>query len=249
MTKRTIRTALGGLGCGAALGGAAALAAIGAAGPAAADAARAPEGCEAFLTAQLRGCLVQRHRRCAGDPAGHRWMTEEGPDGATRHQLFDADGAFVEMWFPDREDTWALVRPADPRSIRRLLETGRDEDDHLVAWSADPSVTRRTRGRLELTGRTVVIDGERLHEARSEMEARDAAGGLVENQTGRFLVSERRSLAFPAEFEDRVTGRAFDYTPVEFIEPGEPGFAAERPIYDCGVPMSAASGAGASAPT
>lgn len=200
-----------------------------------------PAGCEAFLTVQSRSCNVAHYWSCEADPEGTFWrvaLDERGP-----FYLSFADDEY--RWLQNFELTSGseavLIEPEeDPASMTELLETGQD----AIVFSmrrTEGGVTfeRKYVGFDSLTGGEVVIDGERLLLTEFAYTFETDAGTLrVEGN--QFLDPERRLFFGGLETTQIGENEAFDsdYSPREFLEPGEDGFLATRPLYDCGDTMS-----------
>ncbi|MEO0990058.1 MAG: hypothetical protein AAFX00_03805 [Pseudomonadota bacterium] len=193
---------------------------------------QAPAGCEAYLTVQMKGCLVSNHWRCEAEPEGHSWAALYGERGPAVFSQFD------------REFQWLATVPAvgpsekldeetaDPLSLTELLENGLDSFDFEMV---DPDGRTRVRGFDALTGEEVVIDGERLLVTDFQMmQSRD--GDVVSESTGQQYVHPEWRLFFLGDETNTRDGQtiASDNSPVSFLEPGEPGFGATRPLYGCG---------------
>lgn len=220
-----------------------ALLALAAPAAGAADRFAAPEGCQGFLTVQMRGCQMSNHFTCAGDPPGHQWDT-----------YIDGGGAYFTSQI-DHETQWILsidheprghdrLEPgaADPASFSLLLAEGRDDYDFVTV--SDNGRRTRYAGFDRLTGETVRIDGQVLERTEFDLTASDAAtGALLFRRTGTQYVSRDWRLFFPGEEEFvSAAGEATrtDNTPVEFLLPGERGFFGAEPRYDCDMMMTGA---------
>ena len=77
--------------------------------------------------------------------------------------------------------------------------------------------------------------GGRLEED-YRFESIDGDGNVIDASSGRQFVSEEHRLFFFGEsWPDDNPAQGIDMSPVEFIYPGEPGFFADTPLYECNV--------------
>ena len=205
------------------------------AAPAAAQGFEPPQGCEGMLTVQMRGCMVTNHFACEGDPEGvrrHITFREEGASGAS---IIDDEYQWLETYGPERRETLGSDVP-DPASLTELFESGVDTFDFPVVESSGPEEqTFRIIGVDELQGEEVEIDGEPLERTRFAMKRLGPDGEEVYSVSGEQYVSRDRRLFFAGTETLEIDGRTVegDNTPVRFIEPGEPGFMSEEPLYEC----------------
>lgn len=200
-----------------------------------------PAGCDAYLTVQMKSCLVAHYFTCAGDPEGHRWgatLTEMGPAAMS---YVDDEYQWLRTVVFFRGVTEELRQPSvEPASMSELLETGLDTFDfETVSSGAINGQVSRYQGFDRLTGEETEIDGMPL--LVTEFEVNEYVdGALVFARKGNQYVSDRFRLFFGGiETESNGTETVeSDTTPVQFIEPGEPGFLDADPIFDCGAVMS-----------
>lgn len=205
---------------------------------AAAEGFSPPKGCETFLTVQSRECSVSLLWRCEGGDGGPIWEADFSQDGlqsvvsySSGYQWLDA----VYMWDSSREE---FVPPAiDPIDLDTLIATGIDTYDFTMRRS-EPQGTRDLRmvGADQLTGRSVTIDGHALEAVATELRILREDGSVEYQSRGVQYLSHDLGLFFLGR--ETVTGSdgvATDYdgTPVDIIRPGEPGFGASVPLYDC----------------
>ncbi|WP_377509801.1 hypothetical protein [Octadecabacter sp. R77987] len=211
------------------------------AGPAAAQTFNLPQGCEGYVTIQKRECMVTHNFICATDPEGYQRRVDLTQTGMVYMSTIDAETQWVESFSPLSGETEVLGPVIeDAASFSDLLEVGADSWNFSTT-SDRVGVTQFT-GLDRLTGRTVVIDGVQLEETEFEMTVRNVNGQELWRSEGRefihrdwrVFVSGTRQITTP----DESYGR--DSTPVEFSFPGEPGFLAAEPIYDCDVILSLA---------
>jgi hypothetical protein len=202
------------------------------AAPALAGTWTTPEGCEAFMTVQAKACRVSHYYKCAADAPGDQWRVDMDQEGPFFFSRIDHEAQWVESFDPVRQ----VLDPAptDPASFSELLASGIDTWDFTVS-KADGSGNRAT-GYDRLTGKTVLIDGISLSQTEVEFSEYDLAGNLTRRSRGNeYLHPEwRMFFAGPGE-TDLGDGQwlPIDGSPVEFIFPGEEGFLASQPKYDC----------------
>jgi hypothetical protein len=208
-------------------------------GPAAAADFAAPPGCETWMTVQSRSCRVANYYTCESDPAGDQHRATFGLDGLVSIGRIDAEAQWVETYSAasatiDRLDP----DPADPQNLTELLATGLDRADLMLSdnWG------ERTRivGFDKLTGTSVVIDGITLMETEFLIEEFAADGSRLFRKQGREYVHPewRRFFGGTGERDWGEGPEPYNDTPVAFIFPGEPGFAATEPVHDCDAVMS-----------
>ena len=194
----------------------------------------APEGCETFMTVQSRQCRVSNHYRCALDAPGDQWRADFDQDGIFFQSRINAEAEWLESYdlFPTIKQT---LDPGaiDPASFSGLLATGLDT--FVFDLSKDNGERSFVRGQDSLTGKTWVVDGITLSETAFEYEETDASGGVLRMSRGNEYVHPDWRLFFsgPSEWWDGEAWLPIDGRPMEFILPGEPGFAATEPLFDC----------------
>ncbi len=216
----------------------AALAALALASPAMAASFAPPKGCDAFLTVQSRECSVSLLWRCGAEADTPIWEANFSDDGlqsvvsySPAYQWLDA----VYVWDASREE---LVPPAtDPIDLDALMETGIDTYDFIMRRS-EPQGARDVRmvGADQLTGTKVTIDGYDLETVATELQILTEEGIVEYHSRGiQYLSRDLRLFFLGRETVTGVDGVAADYdgTPVDIIRPGEPGFGATVPLYDC----------------
>lgn len=206
--------------------------------PALAQGFTPPPGCEGTLTVQMRGCMVTNHFVCEGDPEGVQRHITFREEGASSASVVDDEYQWLESYGPERRETLG-EEVADPASLTELFETGVDTFDFPVVDGSGPDMrVFRIIGVDELQGEEVEIDGEPLERTRFAMKRLDEeTGEEVYSVEGEQYVSRDRRLFFAGTETLEIGGQTVegDNTPVLFIEPGEPGFLADEPIYECGV--------------
>ena len=199
-----------------------------------------PEGCETFLTVQSKGCRVSNHYICAADPKGDQWRTDFDQEGPFFTSRINAEAEWVESFELNPPVRQTLdPNPADPASFSALVSTGRD--DYIFGLSDDTGERTRVRGSDTLTGRTVVIDGISLQETAFDFTETDLSGNVLRRSRGNEYISAEWRLFFsgPSEWDPGDgTFVPLDGSPMQFIFPGEPGFASTQPLFDCDAVMS-----------
>lgn len=194
----------------------------------------APEGCEAFLTVQAKACRVSNHYRCAADAPGDQWRADFDQEGVFFYSRIDSEAQWVESYDPVKQ----VLDPApvDAASFSELLSSGIDTWDFNL--SREDGTGSRASGFDRLTGRTAVIDGITLQQTEVDFTEYDQAGNVLRRARGNEYLHPDWRLFFAGPGEtDLGDGQwlPIDGSPVEFIFPGEDGFMATQPKYDCDV--------------
>jgi len=213
---------------------------LGLSGPAMAQSAFAPpQGCTGTLTVQLRSCLVTHLWTCEADAPGEQWIALFGQDGPFQVRKIDAEFQWLTTYYADPPRTETMVQPApDPESLTELFANADDTYDFTVETD-DGAPPERILGFDKLTGETVVIDGEPLLRTEFGYDTLAPDGAIIASRAGRQYVSERhRIFLFGTDWDAETPDEVFDASPVQFIYPGEAGFFAASPRYDCGATMS-----------
>lgn len=216
-----------------------ALAAL-AAAPGAAGTFTPPPGCTGYLTVQAKGCKVSNHFRCSGDPEGHQWRVDFGPEGPYFASRTDAEAQWIQsIELGEGRSRFLMPDPPDPASMTTLLAEGTDTYDFRLEGRGGISLVR---GYDTLTGRTVTIDGVPLLETEFRYEETREDGTLVQRARGNEYVHPdwRIFLSGPSEVDGGEGFRPLDMSPVLFVMPGEPGFFSDTPQFDCAAQMSRA---------
>ncbi|ARU02646.1 hypothetical protein [Yoonia vestfoldensis] len=191
-----------------------------------------PQGCTGKLTVQHRNCVLVNVWTCAADPAGHQWLALIGQNGLFSVQRVDDQFQWLESYKLNGTEILQLPAP-DPASLDELFATQLDTWDFTLDTDAG---TERHVGFDMLTGETIVIDGETLLVTEFQGRTTDADGNEIYAGSGRQYVSENHRLFFLGEgWEDATPDQIMDSSPVEFIYPGEAGFFADQPRYECNV--------------
>jgi len=203
--------------------------------PAAAQTFAPPRSCALDLTAQLRQCHVVNIYRCAGDAPGDRWLSFADGAGIYFSSRIDSETRWVESI---NHDTGAvdrlLPKAKDHASFSTLLETGYDDYDFMTE-SSDGTVEQFV-GYDRLTGESVQIDGIALQRSEFDLSSYDAAGSFLTRRVGTQFISPELRLFFgDVEVFENAEGERVEsmQPPVTFALPGEEGFGAVKPVFDC----------------
>ncbi|WP_068115699.1 hypothetical protein [Tropicimonas marinistellae] len=197
-----------------------------------------PEGCEGFLTVQMKGCGVSHYWRCEADPDQNTWEVHYDFEGPFSVSVYNREFQWLDSrYFGDGSREHLVDEGPDPASLSTLLETGTDSYAFVIHENG-PDGERDIvhQGTDRLTGREVVIDGVTLLETEFTATALDAVSGEeVYTVSGNQYVLPEERLFFlgPDTFRQGVEERDNDFSPVRFIRPGEPGFDAMTPQFDC----------------
>lgn len=198
-----------------------------------------PAGCTVHLTVQSRGCRVSNHYTCTADAPGDQWRADFDQEGIFFLSRIDSETQWVESFdfFPTVRQTLD-PNPEDPASFSGLLSTGLDT--FAFGLTKDNGEQSRVTGFDRLTGATVTIDGVTLEETEFEYEETDAAGNLLRRARGHEYINRdwRNFFAGPSEWDGGDGFVPIDGSPVQFVNPGEPGFATTQPLFDCDAIMS-----------
>jgi len=202
-----------------------------------------PKGCTAYLTVQMKSCEVSHYWTCDSDPKGNHWILSIKDDGPSFLQYLDSEFRWLKNMPQKSTITRELIEAeADANSLTELLETQVDSFDfkQSVMQDGQQIAVEHITGFDRLSGKRVTIDGEPLLVTNFEIEVTSNSGTTPVRTTGNQYVSERFRLFFQGRESETYNGKTTDYddTPVLFIEPGEPGFLADRPEYGCDSMMS-----------
>ncbi len=203
-----------------------------------------PQGCQGALTIQNRGCLMTHIWTCEQDAPGMQWVALFGEEGPFQVKRVDTDFQWLTTYYQNpvrRED---MVVPAtDPASVTELLETGYDTYDFTVIPDRDGIAANRYVGFDRITGETVV-DGEPLLTTEYGFDVVAPDGTVRYRREGRQYVSAvHRIFVLGESWFASEPDNVRDARPVEFLYPGDAGFFAQRPKYDCSFMMSSWEGA------
>jgi hypothetical protein len=194
-----------------------------------------PAGCTAFLTVQSRSCMVSNHFRCDHDAPGDQWREDAGLNGPLFVGRIDAETQWMESYNADGTVDRLAPGAPDPASFSDLIATGRDTYHFSTINST--GFTRTMRGYDSLPGETVVIDGVTLERTAYKIEARNGDGTLAYISRGSEYIHRDWRLFFSGtgatDYGDGEGFVSYDFSPVEFRFPGQPGFGERIPKYDC----------------
>lgn len=218
--------------------------------PAFAGSFQPPEGCTTFMTVQSRGCYVANHYRCEADAPGDQWRADFDQEGIFYMSRIDSETQWVESIDLNSaaaqtgESAQVVTQtldpnPNDPASFSDLLATG--YDSFGFGLTKDSGEHSNVRGFDRLTGKSKVIDGITLQETEFEYSETDDSGTLLRRARGNEYVHKDWRLFFSGLSEwDQSDGTwaPLEGSPMQFVFPGEPGFAATQPIFDCDAVMS-----------
>ena len=208
-----------------------------------------PQSCTTWMTVQARACRVSQYYKCTGDAPGDQWRADFDQDGMFFVSRIDAETQWIESYdlFPKVKQTLD-PSPEDPASFSDLLG---GIDTFAFNLSKDDGRHTRVRGFDKLTGKSVVIDGITLQQTEFEFEEHDADGNLLRRSKGNEYVNPewRNFFAGPSQW-DGGDGQyvPIDGSPVQFVFPGEPGFASTEPLYECDAILSSLPGGRMSLP-
>jgi hypothetical protein len=205
-----------------------------------------PEGCTLTMTVQSRQCRVSNHYTCAADNPGDKWRADFDQEGIFFRSRIDNETQWIESYDIDPPVVQRLAPGAtDAASFSELLADG--QDDFAFDLTRDNGQNSSVSGYDRLTGKTVVIDGIALQQTEFTFQEVDPAGNLLRQANGNEYISADWRLFFAGPGETQLDGAMvpIDGSPLQFIFPGEPGFAATQPLFECddvlsGLPQSGA---------
>lgn len=208
--------------------------------PAAAGTFAPPQGCKAYLTVQMRGCIVSQFYTCEGDTPGDQWRADYGANGPFYLSRINKQTEWVESYElnPPMKETLD-ADPRDRANFDELLASGRDSFDFGLT-KADGTKSEIT-GFDKLTGEQVVIDGVTLKRSEYEYTQTAEDGTVLRHSKGREYVSAQWRTFFSGTSDWQMQDGSWvssNNEPVKFIEPGEPGFGNTLPLFECDDQMS-----------
>ena len=199
-----------------------------------------PEGCTTFLTVQTRACSVSLYWQCESLDNDVTWESTFGEDGPEFVSSYNSEFHWLETYYfgSGAREVMGTDSARSP-SLSELLETGENAYDFVI-YETGPQGPFKTRftGVDRLTGETVTIDGEELLSTEYAAVATDAAtGDVLWSITGQQYVMAEDRLFLSGTDQVREDGQIenADYSPVDILRPGDPGFGETRPLYGCGV--------------
>ncbi len=208
--------------------------------PAHANTFTPPEGCTGWMTVQARACRVSNYYKCSADAPGDQWRADFDQEGIFFMSRIDAEAQWVESVDLPEGITQTLDPGAsDPASFSGLLSSG--ADPFVFSLSKDNGEATRVMGQDKLTGSEVTIDGITLTQTEFTFTETDVAGNILRRARGNEYISPEWRLFFAGPGEtDLGDGQwlPIDGSPVEFIFPGEPGYMATEPLFECDDLMS-----------
>jgi hypothetical protein len=216
--------------------------------PALAGSFTPPEGCTATLTVQSRGCNVANYYICTADQPGDKWRADFDQEGMYYQSKIDVETQWIESYEQNPAVKQVLdPNPADPANFSELLATGMDSFDFNL--SKDNGEQSNVKGFDKLTGEEVVIDGMTLKRTQFEMIETDPEGNVVRQARGFEYISAdlRNFFSGTSEYFSGDEWLPTEGSPVQFSKPGDKGFGATQPIFDCdavvsGLPQSRPAG-------
>ena len=131
-----------------------------------------------------------------------------------------------------------IPTPAIRRISPACSRPGRDDFD--FGLTKDNGEHTNVKGYDKLTGETATIDGVTLQRTEFEYVETDDAGNELRKSHGHEYISAewRNFFSGQSEWWDGTQWLPLEGSPVQFILPGEKGFAATQPIFECDAVMS-----------
>lgn len=204
-----------------------------------------PEGCTATQTVQSRGCNVSHFYTCEKDPKGNQWRADFGAEGMYYLSMIDSETQWIESYEMNGSGAEPLNKETldsgakDPASLTGLISTGLDTFDFNLTKSTGAKT--HISGFDQLTGKTAVIDGETLKQTEYEFTQTDADGKVIRHSKGHEYISEKYRTFFSGTSDWQAEDGSWltvEGAPITFIKPGEPGFGATVPLFECDDQMS-----------
>jgi hypothetical protein len=194
-----------------------------------------PEGCTGWMTVQSRACRVSNYYKCSADVPGEQWRADFDQEGVYFLSKINSEAEWVtSIELPDMIHQTLDPGAPDPASYSGLLETGIDQFE--FGLSKDNGMSTRVTGQDKLTGKTYTIDGITLQQTEFEFTETDLDGNILRRSRGNEFVNPDWRLFFSGPGEADFGDGQFvpiDGSPLQFIFPGEPGFAATQPLFEC----------------
>jgi len=198
-----------------------------------------PAGCTTKMTVQSKQCRVSNYYTCDAEPAGTMWRVDADQQGPFFLTQTNAEGEWLQSHDGGLQGAQTLGARKDPASLSALFGQGRDTYEFWLDH-ADGTLTHVT-GQDDLTGQTTVIDGQKLALTAFSFTETDAAGSILRQSRGQEYVSRDLGSFFSgrSEYGDGAGNWApSDGSPMSFAFPGEAGFEASQPIFDCDAVIS-----------
>ncbi len=193
-----------------------------------------PEGCTLNMTVQSHGCYLSNHFTCSADAPGDKWRADFDQEGMFYMSRIDNETQWVESreLFPTVIQTLD-PNPKDPANFTSLLATGRDDFDFSL--TKDNGEHSNIKGYDKMLGIKVIIDGIEFEETEFSYQETDDEGTVLRQSKGREYVHAewRNFFSGPSEWFDGTNWLPMDGSPVKFLLPGDKGFGATQPIFDC----------------
>lgn len=204
--------------------------------PAQAGSFSPPEGCTTTMTVQSRQCRVSNHYTCTADKPGDQWRADFDQQGPFFLSKINAEAEWVESYDLGEVIVTQTLRPGarDPASFTELVTAGVDTFD--FGLTRDNGEDSDVTGFDRLTGKTVTIDGIALQETAFDFTETAPDGTILRQSRGNEYINPEMRLFFSGPSQWNGGDGNFlpiDGSPIQFIFPGEPGFAATEPMYDC----------------
>lgn len=201
-----------------------------------------PEGCTAQLTVQSRGCNVANFYTCEADPAGDLWRADFDQEGLFYLSRIDAETQWIESIEQNPKAVQTLdPNPRDAANFTELLSTGIDKFEFSL--SKDTGEHSNVTGFDKLTGKSIVVDGVTLQQTEYEMLETDDDGNTLRQARGNEFISGtyRTFFSGTSEYLSGEEWLPLEGSPVKFSKPGDKGFGATQPIFDCDAVLSDAA--------
>ena len=192
-----------------------------------------PQGCTTTMTVRARACRVSNHYTCTADVPGDKWRADFDQEGMFFLSRTDIESQWVESFDLNPTVRQTLDPGAsDPASFTELLG---GSDTFAFGLTRDDGEETDVTGFDRLTGKTVVIDGITLQETEFKFTESDRSGAVLRRSKGFEYVNADWRLFFagPSEWDDGTGYVPIDGSPLQFVFPGEPGFGATQPLFDC----------------
>jgi hypothetical protein len=187
--------------------------------------------CQATMTVQIRGCMVRTVMLCApAKGAGPRIVVVQAHDNGQLIYLLDDDFQTLQIEDPSYGNNTVTDMSGDMFSIRALLTTGSDSFAFSVT---NEDGSRGTLGGTRvLTGEVVMIDGREQQLVKSVVSA-SYPDQSQERRSETSFYDPALGVLLLGSVHVEGMGEVVDFTPVDFIGPGEAGFLSTIPTEGC----------------